>query len=841
MTSRILIVDLLNHILPASSIDGMLVAHADQVTNESTEAFILRIYTSQKKRDQLFIKAFTDSPEGLLSGFSKIDKTLKALQVRNLYLYPRFHEAVKDELEGKPPKVIEIHQPLSPMMQEIQSAIVAAVQTCMRELKKATPFVEWTGEALSIENCVTSNFDVAVSRQLHKDWHRVSPETKRLVDDLRQLRKLFQVLLQYDCVSFWRFLNYLKTNSASARHPSLWMLTPAAERIFSKAKDRVYQIRPGQPTAKVPNPLSTLVPVLEENPKWRLLRKVLGEIRDETRDETLRQPTVLVLVKEEKTVEDLKDYLRLGRDQTLAESFRKYLEQYNDRSRSAISIHISEESRLLLEEEAKVRRILREHRQGPLAGQGQKRPATSTLNTVPQYLRKRQRIALEKGRGTARGGLEDREQQAVLDDALEQVEHDRETANKALNEEEEETAQTATTWQNMFRPTIPEESRVVIKSFSSISEQGDPSLVLADIDPTHVILYDTDIALVRTLEAHAASQQFGHGDNSHAQEQVLNIYFLIFEASAEQKVFTKALEREQTAFVRLIHHKKTMPPPVLHVQGTQEMQQALGSGGMVVNTYAGGGLPLAFDTRRGQGKAVSAEKRDIAVDVREFRSALPSILHQGGMRLAPVTLTVGDYVLSSVHCIERKSISDLFQSFPNGRLYSQAEAMSKYYKCPALLIEFDPDKDFSLQNPSDLGTDIRKESTCSRMVYLTTHFPKLRILWSKSPHETLRLFKELKTNHDEVDVEKAIEIGRRDAVENLLQEEEGDEDEVNEAARDMLLTLPGVNVHNARKIMRGCDSLADLVKLSRTELRSLAGPLAGQKLWTFFNQRYGST
>ena len=66
MTSRILIVDLLTNVLKSQDVDGMLVAHADQVTNESTEAFILRIYTSQKRRDKCFIKGFTDAPDQLL-------------------------------------------------------------------------------------------------------------------------------------------------------------------------------------------------------------------------------------------------------------------------------------------------------------------------------------------------------------------------------------------------------------------------------------------------------------------------------------------------------------------------------------------------------------------------------------------------------------------------------------------------------------------------------------------------------------------------------------------------------------------------------------------------------
>ena len=126
------------------------------------------------------------------------------------------------------------------------------------------------------------------------------------------------------------------------------------------------------------------------------------------------------------------------------------------------------------------------------------------------------------------------------------------------------------------------------------------------------------------------------------------------------------------------------------------------------------------------------------------------------------------------------------------------------------------------------------------MATLTAHFPKLRILWSRSPHETLRLFKQLKVNHEEVDVTKAIEIGKSDSLESLLRTDQSadgggdddEEDEINEAGRDMLLQLPGVNVHIARRIMQECDSLADLIAMNRDQLRAVAGPVTGQKLFT---------
>ena len=68
-----------------------------------------------------------------------------------------------------------------------------------------------------------------------------------------------------------------------------------------------------------------------------------------------------------------------------------------------------------------------------------------------------------------------------------------------------------------------------------------------------------------------------------------------------------------------------------------------------------------------------------------------------GLEVVPLTLEVGDYVLSPDICAERKSISDLRASLASGRLYHQAEAMTKHYKTPVLLIEFEGDKAFALQ------------------------------------------------------------------------------------------------------------------------------------------------
>lgn len=46
------------------------------------------------------------------------------------------------------------------------------------------------------------------------------------------------------------------------------------------------------------------------------------------------------------------------------------------------------------------------------------------------------------------------------------------------------------------------------------------------------------------------------------------------------------------------------------------------------------------------------------------------ILHSKDFEILPVTLDIGDYILTPDICVERKSIPDLYGSLQNGRLYN---------------------------------------------------------------------------------------------------------------------------------------------------------------------------
>ncbi len=74
------------------------------------------------------------------------------------------------------------------------------------------------------------------------------------------------------------------------------------------------------------------------------------------------------------------------------------------------------------------------------------------------------------------------------------------------------------------------------------------------------------------------------------------------------------------------------------------------------------------------------KRKLVIADVREFRGALPPTLLLRGMLLRPVTLAVGDFILSPEMCVERKSISDLFRVLRQRSIVRTRAAASHAFK-----------------------------------------------------------------------------------------------------------------------------------------------------------------
>jgi DNA excision repair protein ERCC-4 len=298
VTSRILAVDLLTDRVPAEKVTGIVVWDAHHVTETSSEAFILRLY---RQRNRIgFIKGVSDSPENFSSGFFRVEKVMKSLYVKKLFLWPRFHTDVGAALTATNIDLVELKQSMSPRLAAVQRAIVEAMDSCLVEIRKSNK-VDVT--ELTMEAALLTSFDAIIRRQLAPVWNKVGAKTKQLVEDLKTLRKLLGFVAEYDCVTFLDLLDNLRSSMLSdTGHPPFWMYLGAGRRLFDLAKERVFEVIDmaeteaesaasgkrkkgkgkggGEGGGEVTYAGKRLCVNLEGNPKWDLLRDVLAEIQE---------------------------------------------------------------------------------------------------------------------------------------------------------------------------------------------------------------------------------------------------------------------------------------------------------------------------------------------------------------------------------------------------------------------------------------------------------------------------------------------------------------------------------------------------------------------------------
>ena len=171
--------------------------------------------------------------------------------------------------------------------------------------------------------------------------------------------------------------------------------------------------------------------------------------------------------------------------------------------------------------------------------------------------------------------------------------------------------------------------------------------------------------------------------------------------------------------------------------------------------------------------------------------------------------------------------------------------MCRYYARPCLLIEFDTNRPFSLSGTSELAGEISEKNVVSKMVLLTRHFPKLRILWSRSPTNTVEIFAQLKRGQAEPEPEAAAAAGcPEDARGRGGGQGAGAAAAAaaaaaapNLPAQDVLRRVAGVTSTNMYAIMRNVRSLHELATMTVAELTPIMGKAGATKLVAFFAKR----
>ncbi|KAI0138005.1 DNA repair protein [Hypoxylon sp. NC0597] len=812
ITSRILVVDLLTSLLDPETITGLVVLHADKVIATSLEAFILRVYRQKNKNG--FLKAFSDNPDPFTIGFSPLATIMRNLFLRKASLWPRFHVTVASSLEGKKKaEVIELEVPMTDAMREIQTAIMECVEVSIHELKKGNTGLEM--DDWNLDSALLKNFDVMVRRQLDPNWHRVSWKTKQIVSDLTVLRGLLHSILALDCVSFLQHLDTIHAAhspqpGSTRQSQSPWLFLDAAHTIFETAKRRVYA---SNAKANAKSSIESLRPVLEEQPKWALLAEILEEIdRDLYFDPPMRDDsngTILIMCSDTATTRQLRDYLQTMHVEPKTESDAKQNKEH--KPSGAFMMRRKLRNYLNWKKEfAQVSNALLTENQKALEGAVDPRIAQGGYKgRAPANKRRRVRGGGTTGSApgrTANGSVAQYfEKPNEVADLMDEVRITEEEANQKADI----IADPLEDMDDYFE-LYEMQDLVVVHAYDGDQDEH----VLEEVKPRYIIMYEPDAAFIRRIEVYRSS----HNDRN------VRVYFMFYGGSVEEQRYLATIRREKDAFTKLIKERASMSVVMtVDSHGAEDPQEAFLR---TVNTRIAGGGRLA----------ATAQPPRVVVDVREFRSSLPSLLHGRNMIIVPCMLTVGDYILSPTICVERKSISDLIGSFKDGRLYSQAETMFQHYKNPMLLIEFDQNKSFTLEpfadlsgnlksvNPNEVPSDLQ-----SKIVLLTLAFPKLRIIWSSSPYQTAEIFEALKTQQDEPDPVAAVRAG-------LDKDMKAEDQAFNLEPHDMLSVVPGITPKNIKNLTLVTENIREVANMSKEELEPHIGKEAARQVYGFFNR-----
>ncbi|KAJ2384693.1 DNA repair protein RAD16, partial [Coemansia sp. RSA 2603] len=287
VTSRILILDLLNSVVPVELVTGVIVCNASRVSAESIEAFVLRVIRQQNPR--AFVKALSDAPEAFTLGFAPLEKTLKALSLRHVHLWPRFHVDVQNDLSAAAAPVIELRQPQTRSMIELQQAALDCVSAMISELCSSAKVLD--PQTINVEASLFRYFDSMIKKQLSPYWHRLSTRVRGMVSDLASLRRVAELITSYDCVSLQRYLDTLLLSTKPDKGympssvPATWLSSDSANILFAVSRSRLFRRLPAD---QLPAPTKAklrdmglpenIAPVLEVPPKLQLLVQILEEI-----------------------------------------------------------------------------------------------------------------------------------------------------------------------------------------------------------------------------------------------------------------------------------------------------------------------------------------------------------------------------------------------------------------------------------------------------------------------------------------------------------------------------------------------------------------------------------
>lgn len=843
VTSRIFIVDLLSGVVHPNRITGLVILNVENLKNYSNESFITEIYRSQNKWG--FIKGFSESPENFTMEFSPLLRRMKDLKFKRVLLWPRFRLEISKCLNKATNtyknNVIEVKIQLTSSMLQIQLGLIECLKKCIAELNRKNP--ELALEWWSIDNALDLNFLKSIDSVMIPNWHRISFESKQLVKDIRFLKHLLKLLIVADAVDFYEEIQIsLEANkpSVSKQHSeSPWLILDESQLVISYARKRIYYKDDYY---------------LEEQPKWDQLIHIIDDISHEK----LLKPSfgpILIVCSDKAVVHQLSQVIRFAKKKNgIRRMLLKKLQFYKERT----------EERKRLINEVKNKDSVEN---------------TPTLNvsvtfSKEQITSKRRRTrgaaavaAVERIRNSGAGAdidnvIESSDfKQQLLDDKTaneQEIEDDLGNSdieflqyasdNEELNEDMEEAEpekihmideeayrdlidRAKDERRNKFH-VVNRSDEIVIDTFNNINDIA----LLQEIMPSHIIMFEPDLSFIRRVELYRAT----------FSENATKIFFMYYGESVEEQKHLTSIKREKDSFTKLIrenaqlsHHFETAED-LSHFRNLTERKMKLNKINRRNTRLAGG-----------QSGFQNFTQDVVIVDTREFNAPLPGLLFRYGVRVVPCMLNIGDYIISSDICIERKSVADLIGSLQNNRLNSQCRKMTKFYKYSILLIEFEENQSFSLEPFSErrtyrsvnlstshpISSKLAQFEIQAKLAKLVMNFPALRIVWSSSPLQTVNIILDLKLGREQPDPMKAINLGgnmRRNANRDI---NKITAQEINLKKFSELLKIPGLSKIDYFNIRKRVKSFDKLKKMSLQNLIDITGDnILGNRIYDYLSR-----
>ncbi|KAH7647574.1 ERCC4 domain-containing [Cryptosporidium bovis] len=818
ITSRILLTDALSHKLELSLVDGIIVANAESLNGRNwNDAFILQLFKNENSEG--FIKGISQRSEYLIHGYFGPGIAMRYLGTMTMCLYSRQNKLVEESLtQSKNIKVIEKSVKATEYFYLIQKCLILLIEKGLNEILKLDRTLEISmSDLLYTSTCKLQSKIESITQDL---WTTMTQKHKQLLKDILILRNLLEMLYLLDSSIFFLYLELIRYSKII---DTSWILTPEFESLFKASRSRVFKINKlGSKELGVSERLEFTLS-LEVNPIYIQLMDLLLEMSDE-----LSEGELSILkdgVSSEENTSHIGDWspviFDLEKKSAYSESYNN-LEYSDEAGFNLEDYDVIEvcETHMRIKNEIFINKKITELPEYrvlivlPDEFCYNKSDLEYLLFKGPQNLSIMKFLELSQNLdqdsvffllqninrsihfGTSLNTIIYNEKSNLLNElklAISAILKQRSSKSYSFKSKNvvldslpnsfDPTSGIYTLFEEIWKKEIINPKIIVTNPKLNI--QGKFWNTLHHYSPHLIILLDPEVSIIREIELYIAMKK--------KCDITLKVIMITIQDSIRHEKYIHTIKNEENSWISLERHKRTLVVPLSDLTN-------------------GDVFARISTTMNHLKKDDKEEPKKVIVDSREFRSSLPYRLFCKGIQIIPLTLEIGDYVISRDVCIERKSIKDLIVSLNNGRLYTQLQWLTRHYKVPVVLIELDNNNE-SLnargRQQSFTPPQLNSPDTYNKLILLIRHFPIIKLIWSENASFSSSIILHIKNNREQPDVTSASELNT-----NILNIENND-DPTDE-------NKSNVKVHKKRKKMSSSDSTKSFY-YAITFLRQLPG------------------